>query len=315
MAIFDEIFGEDAGFQQGRLKKDGSRDASKAWTAPWAYAKNDVILDRGDNQFDHELVTLSAGGASVEVVKLTLKNPKPGWGPYYITDSAGNPEVHTKKFIVLHNTAGGVRGSIGNLTWDRSAYGQTEVSTPYVVGVDGTIYMLHDDQYWAHHASNGSADHASVGIELINYGPLVPNADGTRLLTYLGSDYCDITQEKAYHKVNWRDHDYFASYGDLQYEATAALLNYLCAKWKIPFKLVEEPKRYEKFCPYGVVPPPLIYSHINFDGRNDPDPKRPGKIKWAKYDIGPGFSWDRLMPKRVYVIPVDYAGKAAKEKK
>jgi hypothetical protein len=90
-------------------------------------------------------------------------------------------DVHQKKQIYLHHTAGG-----GNPVSVAKFFQQKEgkVATAFVIGEKGTIVQLFSSKHWAYHlglkpevfAEKGiayrSLDKISIGIEICNYGPL-----------------------------------------------------------------------------------------------------------------------------------------------
>jgi N-acetylmuramoyl-L-alanine amidase len=65
--------------------------------------------------------------------------------------------------IVLHNTAGGLAGSLARLC-DVGA----EVSCHYLVAENGDVYQLVDESRAAWHAGSRSYNHRSIGIEIVD---------------------------------------------------------------------------------------------------------------------------------------------------
>ncbi len=93
---------------------------------------------------------------------------------------------HPKQRIVLHFTAGNTRSDMMSLTQDGR-----HVSVPFVIARDGTIYQLFPSAAWSGHLGAGvgnqgtgnAQDKASIGIEISNYGYLVPR-DGNLETVY-----------------------------------------------------------------------------------------------------------------------------------
>ncbi len=196
-------------------------------------------------------------------------------------DSFYFQEVVPKQRIVLHFTAGYLKGDIDTLTKQGS-----HVSVPFVIGRDGTIYNLWPSKYWSYHlgpgAQGGNTEMSkrSVGIEISNIGYLVKN--GTKLVTpYRSTDvYCAESETSFYQEVTFRGRDYFATFPKAQVESVILLLRYLTAKYNIPRQFVDVAERYDTFPTvdqfHGIT------SHVNY---------RPA----GKWDIGPAFAWDTVI--------------------
>jgi N-acetyl-anhydromuramyl-L-alanine amidase AmpD len=231
-------------------------------------------------------------------------------------------DVVKKERIVLHYTAGLLTGSMGALMIPD----QDCVSVAYVIGRDGTIYKLFDDEYWANSLGIGNKDDlkkkwgmtsreiekSTIAIEIINVGWL--KKIGNKL--YKGSSfdkkgkfivgstaYCSDTETEAYEQRTYRDQDYFATYTEAQYASIKQLLQYLTNKYQIDYHFIEEAKRYDKFTAKnddwkGIV------SHVNF---RDNDGVA-GSKAWGKWDIGPAFRWDLIMPGNGFRFPLNLNG-------
>lgn len=187
-------------------------------------------------------------------------------------------ENYRKERVVLHFTAGYLKGDIATLTRQNR-----HVSVPFVIARDGTIYNLWSSGYWSYHLGEGAAggnttmSQLSVAIEISNIGPL--RLQGNRLVGHNGKPYCEITEREYYQDRRYRGYDYYATYTEAQYESVIKLLRYLTGKYHIPRQFLPEDSRYEmrpdiaEF--YGIT------SHVNF--RAD------------KFDIGPAFNWERVI--------------------
>lgn len=187
-----------------------------------------------------------------------------------------------KKKIVLHFTMGYLKGDIGTLTTQH-------VSVPFVIGRNGNIYNLFASKYWSYHlgpgaiGGNSAMSKECIGIEISNIGPL--KLVGSNLVTtYSDSDvYCTLAETQYYTKLpaKYRGYEYFATFTAAQYEAISKLIKFLCAKYNIPKKFVNEPERYEIMTELGFVGFTGIVTHVNC--RKD------------KVDIGPAFDWNRVI--------------------
>lgn len=184
------------------------------------------------------------------------------------------PQEFVKERVVLHFTAGYLKGDVANLT--RPNY---HVSVPFLIARDGTIYNLWSSSYWSYHlgknaiGGNTPMSQMSVAVELSNIGPLVRR--GSQLYTLYDRLYCEIQERKYYRQRSYRGYDYYATFTDEQYDSLIRLLRYITGRFDIPRRFLREDLRYDLRYDvpyfYGIV------SHVNF--RQD------------KYDIGPAFDW------------------------
>lgn len=191
-------------------------------------------------------------------------------------------EPTAKQRIVLHFTAGYLKGDIAQLT-----KADNHVSTPFVIARDGTIYQLFSSKYWSYHlgkdavGGNAAMSRSSVAIELSNVGPLRLPAGSRVLQDPYGGEYCGVEDTGAFVKLAkpFRGYTRFATFTAAQYASLATLLRYLSAVYSIPLKLLPEAQRYDVYP--DVARWRGITSHVNY--RRD-----------GKWDIGPAFDWHRL---------------------
>jgi N-acetylmuramoyl-L-alanine amidase len=199
---------------------------------------------------------------------------------YYTT------EEHPKERIVLHHTAGYLKGDIAQL----SRQG-IEVSVPFVIGRSGLIYNLWKSKYWSYHLGPGAiggntpGSQRSIAIELSNIGILHKKTGGL-LHTGYGEDdiYCSETETSYYQKLPtaFRMERYYAKFTNAQYISLLLLLRYLTTRFNIPRTLLPPVKRYDIFGSAAEAENfKGICSHVNF---------RPS----GKWDIGPAFDWERV---------------------
>ena len=147
-------------------------------------------------------------------------------------------DVHPKKQIYLHHTAGGPNAvSVANYFQQKEG----RVATAFVIGADGTIVQLFSSKHWAYHlglkpevfAEKGvdykSLDKISIGIEICNYGPLAKK--NGYFYNYVGGkvDRSQITELKS----KYKGHIWWQKYTDEQIESTRQLLVYLCDTYGI----------------------------------------------------------------------------------
>jgi len=233
-------------------------------------------LDLQEKKFKLTPVSLPIAGSTgtIEVIDCVRDNNDTSF--YY-------NEVVPKERIVLHYTAGYLKGDIGRLTTQGD-----HVSVPYVVGRSGDIYRLWDDAKWSYHLGSGvpggntEMSKRSIAIEISNIGHLIKS--GQNLVTsYSSTDvYCSLADITQYTKLEtaYRGQTYFASFTDAQYASVSKLLEYLLAKFPaINHTLVDLTQRYVVM--QNAPSYKGIMSHVNF--RAD------------KLDIGPAFSWDKII--------------------
>lgn len=234
-------------------------------------------------------VKIPGTSESFEVVSAKLKSGD---------ESFFYKEAQPKKRIVVHFTAGYLKGDISALTRK-----DNHVSTPFVVARDGTIYNLFSSKHWSYHlgpnAQGGNApmSKGSIGIELSNVGYLRPS--GNNLVTYMsGSDvYCTLDDKALYQKLAapFRGYTYFATHTDAQYKSLTNLLRYLTATYDIPPAFVPEAQRYDVY--KSVATFQGITTHVNYQPQS-----------YGKWDIGPAFDWSRVIGALAKANTVPVAG-------
>lgn len=201
-------------------------------------------------------------------------------------DSYYYNEEHPKERIVLHYTAGYLKGDIAQLSRQGS-----EVSVPFVIARSGHIYNLWKSKLWSYHLGPGTVggnlemSRSSIAIEISNIGFLRRKAGGLLHTSYGTNDvYCSEAETAFYQKLQdpYRGEKYYAKFTNAQYSSLILLLRFLTTKYKIPRTLLPPEKRYSVFSsPAEAAAFKGICSHVNF---------RPS----GKWDIGPAFDWDRL---------------------
>lgn len=237
--------------------------------------------------------------------------------------------------ICLHFTAGQLQPDLQCLTIPRSGTVQVSTPF-LVGRNGKIYQLHHPDFYgwhlgsnfgWSRNRNNLSIHPRMIGIEISNYGTLY--RVGEKKLNCNHGFYCTTEDRQAYHNIEEMGFDvpfrhfgtradnglYFASYTDEQYEAISRLVRALCKKY--PFdeatnrgikpELLPEEIRYEYFGPSddggNILSPKIseagwsserfinwngISSHVNWKGK--------AGGKWQKWDIGPAFEWDRVLP-------------------
>ncbi|WP_405209321.1 N-acetylmuramoyl-L-alanine amidase [Aquimarina sp. LLG6339-5] len=216
---------------------------------------------------------------ALEMMSYTQCRPKNGDSSFYVQ------EKHTKKQIVLHYTAGYLKGDVAALS--RPNY---RVSVPFIIARNGTILNMWSSAYWAYHlgskavGGNTKGGKRTIGIEMSNIGFL--KRIGDQLVTvYNDTDvYCHISETKFYRKLDipFRGEQYFATFTAKQYKSLLVLLRYLTSEYDIPTTLLSEDKRYDIVAEEDLVNFRGITSHVNYRSS-------------GKWDIGPAFDWDLII--------------------
>jgi N-acetylmuramoyl-L-alanine amidase len=191
-------------------------------------------------------------------------------------------ETVKKERVVVHHTAGYLKGDIAALTTAGN-----HVSVPFVIARDGTIYNLWASRYWSYHLGPGAQggntqmSKTSVAIELSNIGWLTRRA--SNLVTYFGKRdvYCSTRETKFFTRIPpYRGKSYFATFTDEQYASLIQLLQYLTDTYAIPRVFLSGTERYDVL--ETVDSFRGITSHVNYR-------------RTEKWDIGPAFDWQRVM--------------------
>lgn len=226
-----------------------------------------------------------------ENLSLNGKVYKPSQTDYYY-------EVeHPKQRIVIHFTAGNVRSDMQSLTTQ-----SRHVSVAFVIGRDGTVYNLFPSKYWSGHLGAGIGngkgtgnpqDKATIGIEISNYGYLVPK-DGALETIYSRiinpatgkanpiDQYCLQSNKEAYLEVPsmFRGQKFFASYTPAQLDNLIILLRFLTNRYNIPREFLPLEKRF--IATNDVLSFKGIVSHVNYR-------------ESGKWDIGQAFDWETVI--------------------
>ncbi len=200
-------------------------------------------------------------------------------------DSYYYKEAINKTKIVLHFTAGYLKGDIAQLTIPSN-----HVSVPFVIARDGTVLKLWSSKYWSFHLGRGAIggntamSRQTIGIELSNIGYLRENGQNL-VSSYANTDiYCSKEETRFYKKLDspFRKEHYFATYTQKQYESLALLLKYLTNTYNIPRQFLPTDKRYDTLTKNEVENFDGILSHVNYRAS-------------GKWDIGEAFEWDILI--------------------
>lgn len=193
-----------------------------------------------------------------------------------------------KDLIVLHATASSAARGVFE-TWKNPANGR--VATAYVVERNGRIFELFPPDCWAYHLGmkvrnpGHYNDRRSIGIEIVNPGPLRPDPEGGDTLNWWPDNFrkpwCLVAEEEKYVRREYRGYKYYASYTPAQEAAVRQLVDWLCSRFGIP-RLLPRVAQREAFDPDAFCKFRGIASHQNF---------RPDKL-----DVGPAWNWDCLLP-------------------
>ena len=194
-------------------------------------------------------------------------------------------EKNTKTQIVLHYTAGFLKGDIAALSKPNN-----HVSTPFIIARNGNIINLWSSAYWSYHLGSGAiggntrGSKRTIAVEISNIG-FLKRIDNKLVTVYSDTDvYCDINQTRFYTKLDspYRGAYYYATFTRQQYDSLLLLLRYLTAAYNIPKEFLPEDKRYVVGNESDLVNFKGIVSHVNYRAS-------------GKWDIGPAFDWERII--------------------
>lgn len=181
-------------------------------------------------------------------------------------------QPYAKKCIVLHHTAGtSVEGAVNH--WRNET---ARIGTAYLISKQGDIFKVFPDNVWAYHTGRGAnADVRSIGIELVNEGPLKKFTNNFYwwpnqfTQPYLGNP------DKVHPSEGWRGYSFWAPYTEEQYQSLSHLLKYLTDKYDIPYVRVKDGDARQE---------PTKISGITHHAAMRDD----------KTDLSPAFSWKRI---------------------
>lgn len=196
------------------------------------------------------------------------------------------PAAVKKEQLVLHFTAGStVQGAVQG--WINTP---ERVATAYVVDRDGRVYETFSPDCWAYHlgvkgALSPVVEKRSIGIEMVNVGPLKMDAARTKLCWWprnWSETWCRAYESELYRDVvnEYRGFRYYAVFAAAQLITVRTLCQVLCQRFEIPFAIAPEEKR-SMFDPNFFVSFSGIATHANY--------------RLDKEDVGPAFNWDALI--------------------
>lgn len=188
-------------------------------------------------------------------------------------------ELHYKKQIILHHTAGGPRPDFTIGWWEQDTQ---RVGTSFVIGrksgdpdiFDGIVYRAFPEYLWAYHLglskknSPISADlrsalnKISIGIEICSYGPLVKYEDGT-FKTVVNNKVIPA-EEVSDLGSDWRGYKYFEKYSEKQLEATKNLILTLAYYYNIPVDDIAYDSNWFDIHKDALNATPGIWTHVNY---------------------------------------------------
>lgn len=190
-----------------------------------------------------------------------------------------------KTQVVIHYTAGYLKGDVATLTTPSN-----HVSVPFIIARNGTILNLWSSAFWSYHlgpgarGGNTAGSKRTIAIEISNIGYL--NKVGNNLVSpYSSTDvYCSLDEKQFYTELDapYRDHRYFATFTNRQYQSLIILLRYLTAQYNIPKTFLSTADRYRVGSAEMMTNFKGITSHVNYRSS-------------GKWDIGPACDWDRLI--------------------
>ena len=202
------------------------------------------------------------------------------------------PQVHDKRAIYLHHTAGRYNPEGVRNWWNEDP---ARVATAFIVGrrhdtggdtaFDGKSLRVFDEKHWAYHLGLKTANQellnaSSIGIELCNLGPLERKGGG--FVKIWRDDRGKVLQELDIpgHEVcildkPWRGHAFFHAYTSAQLAECERLVLSLAKLFHIPLSDLPYSADWFDINPEALNGKPGLWTHANV--RNDktdcyPDP-------------------------------------------
>ena len=149
-----------------------------------------------------------------------------------------------KDMILLHFPACSSARSLCAPWGTRRSGLASRTRSPYVLDPSGTIYELHQPEFWARHmgmkSNNPDAvhDRRTIGIDIINAGPLRLDPVNPHQLNWwpnrFGARYCGIEEPEKYVAADSGGYEYFATFPDAQIAALQFLVERLRKEFNIP---------------------------------------------------------------------------------
>jgi N-acetyl-anhydromuramyl-L-alanine amidase AmpD len=177
-------------------------------------------------------------------------------------------EEYPKKQIILHHTisGSGVNGDIES--WEATP---ERIATCIIVDRSGIPWQLFSSKYWAYHlgAGNAELDKQSIGIEIDNWGWLIPVGNG-KFRTYYGHE---IYVPSQYYPNGFRGYNYYEKYTLPQIQTIGELLLYWKMRYDIPLTYNEDMWGISQKAREGE---PGVWGHISFrpfPEKSDPHPQ------------------------------------------
>lgn len=199
---------------------------------------------------------------------------------YRLPDEKVFRQEFPKDLIVLHFTAGSsVEGAFE--AWLSQ---EINIGTAYIVDRDGTVYEVFDPKYWAYHlgikgaaAQSHKHDKRSIGIEIVNMGPLKRRGD--TLCAWpknFTQPFCSVADTDKYVTAPFRGFSAYARFPEAQRHSVGNLIEVLSVDFGI--SAIAPPTDKRDDCDLAFFDEWTgIASHQNF--RAD------------KFDIGPAWDW------------------------
>lgn len=188
-------------------------------------------------------------------------------------------EETNKTQIVLHHTCSITLDSVVN-TWTEKP---SHTATPFVIGMDGTIYQLFSSKYHSIHLfrdhtpfdkmgiPNGEQqryiiEKQSIGIELLNWGSL--ELKNNNYYAIYGNNVNLKPSEVDYFPDGYMGYKYFQKYSDAQITAVYRLVKYLSIKWNIDLTYHDDMWDMNKQALLGQNG---IWTHVSYRGNQKSD--------------------------------------------
>lgn len=152
---------------------------------------------------------------------------------YLLPDTNHYNVICSKSQIVLCNSLTSDMSHVNR--WKNRVEGFNKRTTPFSIGIDGTIYKHYEPHYYSDVVGIEKIDKHLIGITLVNEGYLTLEGDKNLMVNWIGDIY--KRRGKIFNKV-WRDKEYWAPYNRKQLNSLYKLCIYLSNEFDIELEFI-----------------------------------------------------------------------------
>lgn len=147
---------------------------------------------------------------------------------YRLKDTSYFKKEHIKQQIVIGNTYR--EGLDYYEAWSKKISGNYKRTSPYSIGLDGTIYEHFDPKYYSSFLHDRDFDKKIISIVLENEGWIIKDLNKKTMITWDGEPY---KRDEPLIEKKWRSKVRWAPYSKEQLDSLIWLVNHLIKKFNI----------------------------------------------------------------------------------